>query len=220
MDPELRTHTLLRIPDARCLETDCEPPAWVAQALQEAPWVVIRRTRPIGAILPVGVRGSLRHERFAAWLPQAKMLEHVTPQDLARQSAWVGAARRESIAALAALDAVAGIMRAHGLEGLWGPTGSVGFELATRCPSAHTASDLDLCVQLPGPPPVALARGLDAQLATLAARCDVLLETPCGAIALAEYAQHPGAYALRTPQGPRLVRSPAAVMPAPGSFMP
>jgi phosphoribosyl-dephospho-CoA transferase len=225
----LRTHTLLRIPDARCLIADSPPPAkpptkppeWVETALTRAPWVVIRRARPVGTTLAVGVRGALRHERFAAWLPQDAILERVTPQPLAQQRAWLSAARRDSIAALAVLDAVAAIMKAHGLAGVWGPTGSVGFELASAYPSAHAGSDLDLCVQLPGPPPGALAQSLalslNEQLATLAVRCDVLLETPAGALALAEYAQQRSSFVLRTPDGPRLRRIPATSAQEPTS---
>jgi len=217
MHPEFITHTLLRIQDERCLIAQAQPPAkppeWVAPALKRAPWVVVRRKQATGTTLPVGVRGEQRHERWAAWLPKAAILERVTPQALAHQGAWLNAARRERIAALNALDAVGEIMRAHGLEGLWGPTGSVGFELASALPSAHAGSDLDLCVQLPGPPPVALARGLHGRLATLAVRCDVLLETPSGAIALAEYAQQPGSFVVRTPDGPRLWHAPPVCAP-------
>lgn len=214
MNPELTTHTLLRIRDEHCLIADAQPPAqrpeWVDPALKRAPWVVIRRAPATDTRLPVGVRGRLRHERWAAWLPEAAILERVTPQTLAHQRAWLRATRRESIAALDALEAVAKIMSAHGLEGLWGPTGSVGFELASAWPSAHTNSDLDLCVQLPGPPLIPLARSLHRQLTTLAVRCDVLLETPPGAIALAEYALQTGSCVLRTTEGPRLYPSPSS----------
>lgn len=219
MHPELRTHTLLRIAGARSLLSGSPSPAsshrpahdqapsWVEQALMRAPWVVMRRECPTDATVPVGVRGAQRHERFAAWLPRSEILERITPESLVQRRAWVAAARRERIAALAVLDEVAEILRAHGLDEVWGPAGSVGFELATGYPAAHSNSDLDLAVQLPAVPCVALTRSLHGQLAKLAARCDVLLETPAGALALAEHAQGHGSFVLRTPQGPCLHRA-------------
>jgi phosphoribosyl-dephospho-CoA transferase len=202
------THTLLRIRDAQCLRADTPPPAWVAGSLDRAPWVVIRRAPAPDAALPVGVRGAQRHERFAAFLPHAEILERVTPRELARRRAWTDAPRRERIAALAVLEAVAAIMRAHALEARWGPAGSVGFELASGHPSAHEASDLDLVVQLDDFPATGLARSLLAALAALPVRTDVLLEMPAGAAVLAEYAQQPGSFVLRTVEGPRLWTPP------------
>ena len=56
------------------------------------------------------------------------------------------------------------------------------------------------------PLPRRAAAALLDRLADLPARVDVLLETPTGAVALAEYAA--GDCLLRTPTGPRLVRDP------------
>jgi phosphoribosyl-dephospho-CoA transferase len=95
-------------------------------------------------------------------------------------------------------------MLEHGLEDRWGPGGSVGFELASGCATATASSDLDLMLWLGDVIPVAGARSLLEALAGLSVRTDVLLEMPCGAIALAEYARAAG-FMLRTTQGPRMV---------------
>lgn len=235
MDPELRTHTLLRIsvlgrpvlgvkqgggPCGPCLipDTGTAAPDWVCEALAQAPWVVIRRARSVSGLIPVGVRGRLRRQRWAAWLAADRILERVTPQELSDRHAWRSAPRRDSIGALQALEAVARIMTAHGLERLWGPAGSVGFELASGSPAAHPRSDLDLCVQLPMPPSLALARSLQGQLAAVPVRTDVLLETSAGGLALADYAQGAGSCVLRTPEGPRLCAT-AGAQPPPAGFV-
>jgi phosphoribosyl-dephospho-CoA transferase len=220
MPPDLITHTLLRIRGAQCLIAQPQPPAWVSQALERAPWVVIRRASAEGAAIPVGVRGEARHQRFAAWLPTGAILERVTPQALVLQHAWASAPRRTSLAALVALDGIEQVMRSHELHARWGPTGSVGFELASAYPSTRAESDLDLAVQLDQLPSAVLARSLHAQLAAVGTaataasrqhrgpqelRIDVLLELPQGAVALAEYAQLQESFVLRTADGPRLI---------------
>jgi phosphoribosyl-dephospho-CoA transferase len=177
---------------------------WVARSLLRAPWVVVRRTQARDSMIPVGVRGESRQQRFAAWVSPAAILECVTPRALAALRAWTSSPRCAEVPALAALDSVEKIMRAHDLESLWGPTGSVGFELACGCRTATVGSDLDLAVQLDRSVSAAHARSLHEALVALPVRSDVLLEMPQGAVALAEYARLPGSFVLRTPQGPRL----------------
>jgi len=208
MPAELTAHTLLRIAGADSLLWSGTPPAWALTALARAPWVVVRRARAAG-LIPVGVRGASRAERLAAWLHPEQVLECVTPGDLAARRGWSRSARRALVPALAALDRVDGLLRAHGLP--WGPCGSVGFELASGSAAACPASDLDLTVPAPEPLPRALAAALLAALARLPVRVDVQLEVPQGAVALAEYAHARGCLALRTVDGARLVRDPWAV---------
>jgi len=69
-------------------------------------------------------------------------------------------------------------------------------------------SDIDVVARAP----VALSRTLAADLhdalRRLPVRVDVQIETPSGAIALAEYAANLARVALRTQFGPRLVENP------------
>jgi phosphoribosyl-dephospho-CoA transferase len=125
--------------------------------------------------------------------------------------------RHRAIAALAARDPDERIMGENGLAKLWGPAGSVGFELATGRPTATASSDLDLVVELARPELIAdTALPLWNALAALPVRVDVLLEVPPGAIALSEYVRVRArdshrSFVLRTPTGPRLVESLAAL---------
>jgi phosphoribosyl-dephospho-CoA transferase len=208
MAPEVKTHTLLRVGGSQALSGAV--PTWVTESLQRAPWLVVRRAQVSGELIPVGVRGTSRGQRFASWVAIDVVLERVTPPSLAQRRAWtrVDPVRHAAIPALSILDRVEKIMAAHRLDGMWGPGGSVGFELASRVAVATESSDLDLVVEVDRPEDFA-TRSLAAALATLPVRVDVLLETPDGAISLAEYAQarsESGSIVLRTTEGPRLVR--------------
>ncbi len=209
--PDPKTHTLLRIRGPEALEG--EVPTWVTESLQRAPWVVVRRAPFLGGLIPVGIRGESRVQRFAGWVSPDAVLEAVDPQTLARRRSWALAdqARFAAIPALAALDAIEKIMAERGLGTLWGPAGSVGFELASGRATATVRSDLDLVVAIDGPGSPEVTAGnpcaLWAALADLPVRVDVLLETPYGAVALQEYARsrtENGSFILRTTAGPRL----------------
>lgn len=207
---ECAPHTLLRIAGPQALVVPAPPPPWVSASIQRAPWVVIRRAEARPGLIPVGVRGEQRAERLAAWLDADMIREAVTPRDLARRRTWSRSQRCSIIPALDALDAVDAVMIRHGLADNWGPTGSVGFELASGCATATATSDLDLAVWALRAPDIEVARSLLGALASLAVRSDTLLETPHGALALAEYARGGPQVLLRTAAGPRLVAGVAA----------
>jgi phosphoribosyl-dephospho-CoA transferase len=122
---------------------------------------------------------------------------------------------QRSAAAIAVLDEVAAVLAAHGYAGRWGPGGSVGFELASGVPSTTAGSDLDLVLSVDEPMARNAAIRLHADLAKLPVRIDLLLETPQGAAALAEYAKGEGATLLRSALGPRLVADPWSADGAP-----
>jgi phosphoribosyl-dephospho-CoA transferase len=103
------------------------------------------------------------------------------------------------------LDAVDELFSSLGL--VWGPTGSVGFELATGVAAAGTASDLDVVVRAPEPWPLESAREIADHLNGLLVRVDAQLDVPVGALSLAEYARG-GRVLLRTPDGLRLTWDP------------
>jgi phosphoribosyl-dephospho-CoA transferase len=208
-------HSLLRVTDLHALLWDVRRPAWTSAALQLAPWTVVRRAPPRLELWPVGVRGRQRAQRSAAWLPRCAMQECITPQMLAAQRVWRQRPRIPATPAIAVLDEVAAVLAAHGYAGRWGPGGSVGFELASGVPSTTAGSDLDLVLSVDEPMARNAAIRLHADLVKLPVRIDLLLETPQGAAALAEYASGEGATLLRSAHGPRLVADPWSADGAP-----
>jgi phosphoribosyl-dephospho-CoA transferase len=119
-----------------------------------------------------------------------------------------GQPRTKLLPALLALDAAAAIFEEQGYGDLWGPVGSVGFELASGLPSVSAQSDLDLVLDAPEPIEVRDAAALFTALGRLSARVDLLLETPLGAVALSDYAGGKRVVLLRTHSGAHLVTDP------------
>jgi phosphoribosyl-dephospho-CoA transferase len=164
------------------------------------------------------VRGTIRAQRFAAWLAVADIAEQWSPEEL-----WDGVANRptrlayasapiraEAVPALAALSRVAPVLARHGYR--WGPGGSVGFELATAVATARASSDLDVILRQPLRLEPDEARVLQAALAEAAAPAliDTLLETPRGGVLLADLAAAPARVLVRTPDGACLAADPWA----------
>jgi phosphoribosyl-dephospho-CoA transferase len=196
---------MLRLAGGAVLHYEGVVPAWVPASLARAPWVVVRRALAQDGLIPVGIRGRTRGERFAALLAVDAVTERVSPEDLAAARSWRHMPRARSVRSLRVLDAVDELCTSLGLA--WGPTGSVGFELATGVPSAGVASDLDVVIRAPQPWSLEYAREIADCLNRLPARVDAQLDVPAGAVALDEYARG-GPVLLRAPDGRGLTRDP------------
>jgi phosphoribosyl-dephospho-CoA transferase len=176
-------------------------PAWVHESLERTPWVVVRRARRTPVVVPVGVRGSRREQRWAAYVASSAVRETVRPEQLTTVPA------PRDLPVFRAVAALEGMERPHWATA-WGPGGSAGFELATGRPAARADSDLDLVVRVPRPVPPGGVAGLLAALAGLPVRVDVQLQSPWGGFAAAEYARGTGEVLMRTDAGPYLVVDP------------
>ena len=201
--PSWRVHDLLRIDALTDMQ---DAPSWVACALGRAPWVVVRRARRDTGLVPVGVRGSARSERHAASIGEAAILQVLSPEMLV--AAPIDPARC-SVPALALLAWLKPVLEDFALT--WGPTGSVGFELASGQPTVKDSSDLDLVIRCPERLPAGHAKRLRDALVDCARRAgrlaDAQIEVPAGAVSLQELAAG-GRVLLRTAQGPRLTSDP------------
>jgi phosphoribosyl-dephospho-CoA transferase len=202
------THDLIRLREPIALTADAPVPAWVEPALFRTPWVVVRRGHVRDGMIPVGVRGLARQERFAAVLAVTEIAGRLSPEELTGSRYVIARRRKDEAPALAALARVAPILASRGYQ--WGPGGSVGFEIATGEATATSSSDLDLILRQDHRLGLDEAIDLRAVLAEAAApaRVDVLLETPCGGVALADLAAMPARLLVRTPDGPRLAADP------------
>jgi len=200
--PWYRPHDLLRVRDVDALLADAAP-AWTRASLTRAPWVVVCRAEAPAGQVAVGVRGRARHERHALFLPVSGVETVAAPESLRAPPAPAAG----EVPAMRALRACRRIL-ADGL--CWGPTGSVGFELATGRATVTAASDLDLVIRRSALPSSRWAADLLVQLAELPARVDCQLDTPGGAVALVELAADPDTIVLRTSAGPELTSHRAA----------
>lgn len=208
-----RPHDLLFF-DASGLRS--APPAWATLAwLVNAPAVVRRDSRRDADVIPVGLRGATRSERHQTWLARTAITRCVTPEALA--AALIDAGLHIGLAACAALQALqrlAPMLSATGLA--WGPTGSVGFALATGLPVLRESSDLDLIVRAPLPLTGEQHQSLLRLCAAAPCRIDLQVETGQGAFAFAEWARAQSTILLKTDAGPLLTDDPwrtAACLP-------
>ncbi|GLZ88780.1 phosphoribosyl-dephospho-CoA transferase [Metapseudomonas resinovorans] len=174
-------------------------PAWAQQALAAGHPVVVRRALCQPGLVAVGIRGTSRDQRLAALMPIYSIQRLLSPEQLRPRAV-------ADFPALRALETVAPILAATGLP--WGPTGSVGFQLATGMAVLHEASDLDLILRTPNQFDRQQARLLLATLADAPCRIDLQLETPNGAVALREWAGEARRVLLKCAEGARLVDNP------------
>jgi phosphoribosyl-dephospho-CoA transferase len=215
-DSHWQAHDLLRL--QRLPSCDGEPD-WVRAAFARTPFAVVRRAVAAAGFIAVGMRGSGRAQRYGTWAAAADIEAAIRPEDLA---AGVPAdhARRTlpAFALLAALHRDAQSLHAFS----WGPTGSVGFELATGTLAVTATSDLDLLIRSPEKlsreNAVLMLSELTRYAQRAGIRIDAQLETPSGGIALAEWATDKARVMARHAQGPQLLADPWAASAVQASF--
>jgi phosphoribosyl-dephospho-CoA transferase len=205
-DPQV--HDLLRI-DPDCLTAGCvAQPSWVRESFITCPWAVVRRAQaPVGQ-LAVGVRGATRNERWGGFCATSLTSKIVRPAELlvlARPSAPI--LRTPAFRVLQQI-----IESWCDLTLLWGPTGSVGFELATGRQVTTEASDLDIAIRVPHRIDLEQARSLWHSVTEMQTRVDVRVETPECGFSLEEYAcsssSRSSRILLRYPDGSRFGNDP------------
>ena len=198
---EPRPHDLLRLADPVYV-VPWDAPPWVTTALCESPWVVVRRGMAAEGWVAVGVRGKARAHRFAMDVPDTMVTEVLAPEDLSMRIE----ALEPTLPAGRALRAASALLDRTAVP--WGPTGSVGFELASNVRTVTAGSDLDLLLRPGRLPTRAWLKHLHVALRRLPARVDCQIETADGAVALGEVISAAREVLVRTPTGPRLIPAP------------
>ncbi|WP_322042482.1 malonate decarboxylase holo-ACP synthase [Paraburkholderia sp. J67] len=204
-----RAHDLLRV--SRLAPVDGEPD-WVRDAFARAPFAVVRRAQAAAGFVAVGVRGVTRAQRFGTWINDEDIESSISPESLLDVEPLAKHAAFPALLALASLRAEVGALR----EFVWGPTGSAGFELATRASTISESSDLDVLIRMPERCDQSTIQALYDALALTAqrsnTRVDAQIETPTGGVALAELAAGKPRVLVRASDGARLVADPWATL--------
>lgn len=199
-----RPHDLLWLADANALVPLTPLPSWAsADWIVQAPVVVRRQKLDSATLLPVGLRGRERSQRLAACVPLAAVSRCVSPEMLARQSTDIVP---NGIAALAALATSLTLLDDIGLP--WGPTGGVGFMLATGLPVLHAQSDLDLVLRAPSPFDQRQTSLLSRLMRSAVCRIDLQIDTGFGGFSFAEWQAGRDRILLKTDTGPLLTHDP------------
>ncbi|MDR5744800.1 malonate decarboxylase holo-ACP synthase [Caballeronia sp. LZ029] len=182
-------------------------PAWASpEWLSIAPVVVRREAVAEHGVVPVGIRGRTRGERFAAFVARERIVRRVSPEALARARGWRAHVALANLPCIRALDRIAPEL--DRLPSIWGITGSVGFALASGVSTLREDSDLDLLLRAEKPLPREEARALLSLLRTMPARIDMQVDNGHGGLALAEWAGNADRVLLKTGRGPVLVADP------------
>ena len=200
-----RTHDLLEIDPKQFICCHASFPEWAVEELQRTPFVVVRRGLASEEMIPVGVRGVQRNQRWAAMCSLKLVKNILAPPQLLRRS--VPKSREDAIAAFRVLRIMKEQWR--DLDHSWGPGGSTGFELAAGGNVAKPESDLDIVIYAVGRITRDMSKFLHAQTLNLPAAVDVRVETPLCGFSLEEFARRsPGEILLRTPSGIALGTDP------------
>ncbi|XBS69513.1 malonate decarboxylase holo-ACP synthase [Acerihabitans sp. KWT182] len=198
-------HDLLWIDDFRRLQWPQSPPPWVVAHWSPSMPLVVRRDNGRPGFIPVGIRGTLRSQRAAAWVSHDALIRVATPEALVGRLAQSRLGAVEDLPVMRALRQVA----AQDWPWPWGVTGSCGYMLATGFPACRPQSDLDMLIRCPQPPQGRDFAKLMALAPRLPCRLDIQLETPMGGCALSEWLRG-GKVLVKTSGGPVRLSDPWA----------
>ena len=160
-------------------------------------WVVVRRGFISDGLIPVGVRGSQRHERCAGYTRFSEVVEIRRPDQLRLPLAEDSRRELQAFQSLSYLE-----NHLVGLDMSWGPGGSVGYELASGVPAVRVDSDLDLIIVSHRKLDIAAAQDLWRVVSSAPGKVDTLVETPFSGFSLEEFVTtSPREILLRTSDG-------------------
>jgi phosphoribosyl-dephospho-CoA transferase len=163
----------------------------------QRPWVVVRRGRISDGLIPVGVRGTQRHERWAGFTRSSEVMETRRPDQL---RLLLGEDSRRALQAFRTLSYLES--RLVGLDMFWGPGGSAGYELASGIPTVRADSDLDFILFAPKKLEITEAQDLWRMISVAPGKVDALVETPFCGFSLEEFVTtSPRKILLRTSDG-------------------
>ena len=199
MTANLIVHDLLKVNSAGVTAL-CGAANFSSLPLKYFPFVVVRRAPQKDDLIPVGIRGMERHERCAAWLDPKHIVARVTPECI---EPCPFLPDRPAFKAFLKLK-----QQWRDVNLMWGPGGSLGFELVSGCQVVREKSDLDLVVRANSRLSPDCLRTLARLGDDMPCAVDVQVETLHGAFSPAEYMRGSARCLLRTIHGPRLVEDP------------
>jgi phosphoribosyl-dephospho-CoA transferase len=200
-----RPHDLLWLADIAGLSSPSPLPCWATPNWLAVAPVVMRREKVSDPdCIPVGLRGQSRSQRHQGYLSRQAVGRCVSPESLVAGLAW--SRHPDALPPLAALAALAPALSAIGLP--WGPTGGVGFALASGLPVLRPDSDLDLVVRAFHPLNAEQTALLLALRSSPLCRIDLQIETGNGAFSLSEWSYGHRRVLLKTDRGPILTADP------------
>ena len=210
-----QVHDLLQIDVDSRQWSAVDGPTWVGETLAACPWVVVRRAQASAGQIAVGVRGPSRGERWGCFIGKDLIRKVVSPAQLVTPARSPSHnLRTPPFLSLQQLSE-----RWCDLTLPWGPTGSLGFELATGRQVTTSLSDLDIAIRAGERISREQARWLWEHALGLQTKVDIRVETPECGFSLEEYASTSSRMLLRYPDRGELGNDPwaKALQPATGA---
>lgn len=203
---ELNPHDLIKIKDYTNLNIDFSNYSWSLDSLKKSPFVVVRRAPILNKLIPIGIRGGLRSQRLAAFLPFSDINSIFKPTYIVEKKLWLENSHIKNTNIYFSIETIHKIFEEYNLK--WGICGSAGFELITKIPTITENSDLDIMIKIEAADKLfsaASAKELCQKLFNIKVKTDVQIEISKGTIALTEYASETNPILIRTINGPRLI---------------
>lgn len=195
---QLQAHDLLW--GMRLERLDDTAPEWVRNIIDLGHPVVVRRALSDVDVVAVGIRGTARHERYAAEMLISDITKQLKPEAL-------HSVELDQFPHLIdSLNRIQLILNPLNLP--WGYTGSVGYELATGIKTVTENSDIDLLIRTKNVMSKTDANRLLEKIEQTQLKMDVQLQTPQGGVALKEWARATGKVLLKRNQDAILVANP------------
>ncbi len=195
---EIKVHDIIKFPNLDKLKRFSSIPEWVFTLSSASNYGVVRRMPISNKLIPIGLRGEGREQRFGTYIHEDDIVEVITPISLVDYID--GFNDRIYYRALKSIRD-----EFEKLHLLWGLTGSVGFEIATNINVTTIKSDIDISIYV---------EAIDEKLLTqvgeflnrLDKKIDVQVEIPTvGAFLLNDYLKNQEiGFIVRTPFGPQL----------------
>ncbi len=197
---EVKVHDIVKFQGVESLEKSAPIPEWLGETASSKNFGVVRRMAISNQIVPIGLRGTTRDQRVGSFIKKDNILDVIKPTELVER---IDLYKEQSY--YSSLKKIRDEFNGMGL--LWGPTGSVGFELATSIIVTSEKSDIDLSLFL-NHVDYDLLKEVDGVLDCLDRRIDVQIELPeIGAILLKDYLNNASSgFIVRTQYGPQLCK--------------
>jgi len=195
---EIKVHDIVEFACIEKLKDYTSLPPWVVNSPEAANYGVVRRMATSKDIVPIGLRGKTREQRAGTFIHKQEILRVITPESLINQMD-----KHEQQIYYSSLRKIREEFLKLNLT--WGPTGSVGFEIATSHKVTSTNSDIDISIYIKEIDHHLLVE-VNQFIDKLEFRIDAQVEIPqLGAFLLNDYVKHSeSGFILRTPFGPQL----------------
>lgn len=197
---EIKVHDIIKFTNIDKLKRYSSIPEWVYTTPSAFNFGVVRRMPISNKLIPIGLRGEGRAQRFGTYIHEDHIIEVIKPNSLVNRIDEFN-----DRFYYPTLKSIRDEFKKLNLT--WGPTGSIGFEIATNINVTSLKSDIDLSIYMEAIDDELFMK-VGEFLKSLDRKIDVQVEVPIlGAFLLNDYLKNQETgFIVRTPFGPQLCK--------------